>query len=281
MTSTGTDLRYVVLDVFCDRPFAGNPLAVVWDADELDDATMLAIAREFGFSETVFLQASDDARCDVRTRIFTPGVELPFAGHPTIGTAAALGRETGATGLVFDQLAGALTVAVDGDLASFVLDRPIEIGPVDEVSVERMAVVLGVDPSDVVAGGRTVSAGVPFLMVEVASLDALARCAPVEAPTPDGLYVVCRVDEHGWRARMFAPHLGIAEDPATGSAATAFAGLLALAEPDGEVSWRIDQGVELGRPSRIDVTADVSAGRPRWVRVAGRSVVVAEGTLHV
>jgi trans-2,3-dihydro-3-hydroxyanthranilate isomerase len=118
-------------------------------------------------------------------------------------------------------------------------------------------------------------------MVEVGSLDALARCNPVQVPTPDGLYVVCRVDEQAWRARMFAPHLGIDEDPATGAAATAFAGLLALAEPDGEVTWTIDQGVEMGRPSRIAVTADVSAGRPRWVRVAGRSVVVAEGTLHL
>ena len=99
--------RFATLDVFCDTPFSGNPLAVVWDADDLDDATMLAVAREFGFSETVFLQSTEREGCDVRTRIFTPGGERPFAGHPTIGTAVALGRDRGgATDLVFDQLAG-------------------------------------------------------------------------------------------------------------------------------------------------------------------------------
>ena len=274
------DLRFATLDVFTDTPFCGNPLAVVWDADDLDDAAMLSVAREFGFSETVFLQRTEREGCDVRTRIFTPAGELPFAGHPTVGTAVAVGRDRGATALVFDQLAGPVAVTVDGGSASFTVDRRVEIGPSDEVPAERIAAMLGLDPTDVVAGGRKVSVGVGFLMAEVASLDALARCRATDTGDVDELYIVCDLGENRWQARMFAPNLGIVEDPATGSAATAFAGLLALAEPDGEVSWVIHQGVEMGRPSRIDVTADVSAGRPRWIRVTGDAVVVTEGELH-
>jgi trans-2,3-dihydro-3-hydroxyanthranilate isomerase len=272
--------RFVTLDVFTDTAFSGNPLAVVWDADDLDDAAMLAIAREFGFSETVFLQATDREGCDVRTRIFTPGGELPFAGHPTVGTAVAVGRDRNATSLVFDQLAGPVAVTIDGSSASFTVERRVEIGRAGEVPAAELARILDLDVDEIVADGRHVSAGVSFLMVEVATLDALRRCHPTDTGGVNELYVVCHAGGGEWRARMFAPNLGIAEDPATGSAATAFAGLLALSEPDGPVSWVIHQGVEMGRPSRIDVTADVSAGRPRWIRVTGSAVIVTEGTLQ-
>jgi trans-2,3-dihydro-3-hydroxyanthranilate isomerase len=276
-----TEHRYVTLDVFCEVRFAGNPLAVVWDADGLDEMAMLAVAREFGFSETVFLQQPTQASCDVRTRIFTPGGELPFAGHPTIGTAVALGRDQGETTLVFDQLAGPVPVVVDGTSASFLVERDVSVGPADEVSREVIAGALDLPVADLAGGGRIVSAGTPFLVVEVASLDALARARVVDTPSPDGLYVVCRTGDRSWRVRMFAPHLGVEEDPATGAAATAFGGLLATMEPDGEVSWTIEQGVEMGRPSRIGVTADVAGGRARWLRVSGGAVVVCEGTLHL
>jgi trans-2,3-dihydro-3-hydroxyanthranilate isomerase len=144
-----------------------------------------------------------------------------------------------------------------------------------------IAGALDLPVADLAGGGRIVSAGTPFLVVEVASLDALARARVVDTPSPDGLYVVCRTGDRSWRVRMFAPHLGVEEDPATGAAATAFGGLLATMEPDGEVSWTIEQGVEMGRPSRIGVTADVAGGRARWLRVSGGAVVVCEGTLHL
>jgi trans-2,3-dihydro-3-hydroxyanthranilate isomerase len=272
--------RFATLDVFTATPFCGNPLAVVWDADDLDDGDMLSIAREFGFSETVFLQSTEREGCDVRTRIFTPAGELPFAGHPTVGTAVAVGRDRGTTSLVFDQLAGPVAVTIDGGSASFTVERPVEIGPAGEVPAADLARMLGIAADEVIADGRHVSVGVGFLMVEVATLDALARCRATDTGDVNELYVVCHAGDGEWRARMFAPNLGIVEDPATGSAATAFAGLLALAEPDGQVSWVIHQGVEMGRPSRIEVTADVSAGRPRWIRVTGDAVVVTEGLLH-
>jgi len=272
--------RFVTLDVFTDEVFAGNRLAVVWDADDLDDATLASIAREFDYSETVFLQSPTVAGCDVRTRIFTPGRELPFAGHPTIGTAVALAAEGAGPHLRFDQGAGPLDVVAAGGRARFTVEREVVVGPPGEVPAEVLGPALGLDPGDVAAGGRATSAGTPFLVAEVPDLDVLARARP-----PAGLghevFVVCRVGPHAWRARMFAPDAGIPEDPATGSAATAFAGVLAEAAADGRHQWVIEQGVEMGRPSRIEVAAEVHGGRLRRIEVAGAAVVVMEGTLRV
>lgn len=272
--------RFVTLDVFTDEVFAGNRLAVVWDADDLDDAMLASIAREFDYSETVFLQSPTVAGCDVRTRIFTPGRELPFAGHPTIGTAVALAAGGAGPRLRFDQGAGPLDVEAADGHARFTVERDTVVGSPGEVTAEVLGAALGLDALEVPGGGRIASAGTPFLVAEVPGLAALGRARP-----PAGLghevFLVCRVGPRSWRARMFAPDAGIPEDPATGSAATAFAGVLAESVPDGRHEWVIDQGVEMGRPSRIEVAADVRDGRPVRIEVAGSAVIVMEGALQV
>jgi trans-2,3-dihydro-3-hydroxyanthranilate isomerase len=277
-----SDHRFATLDVFTDTPFCGNPLAVVWDCDDVDDATMLSVAQEFGFSETVFLQSTTTAGCDIRTRIYTPTGELPFAGHPTIGSAVALEAEFG-NRMTFDQLAGPAAVKVAGGRAVFTIERTVELGPADEVDREAIAAAIGLDPDDLVTGGRVMSAGNPFLAVQLATLEALGRVQVGDVPTTHALYLYVSVTtgHAAIRARLLAPHQGIAEDPATGSAAAALAGVLAETSPDGPVGFTIEQGIEMGRPSRIDVTADVMSGQAVRVRVGGAAVIVTEGSLHL
>jgi trans-2,3-dihydro-3-hydroxyanthranilate isomerase len=275
-----TDHRFVTLDVFTDTPFCGNPLAVVWDCDDVDDATMLTVAGEFDFSETVFLQTTAAPGCDIRTRIYTPSGELPFAGHPTIGSAVALAAELGPA-MTFDQLAGPAAVKVAGGRAVFTIERTVELGPVDEVGRDAIAAAIGLDVADLLTGGRVMSAGNPFLVVELASLDGLARVKVGEVPTEHSLYLYVTTGPGALQARLLAPHQGISEDPATGSAAAALAGVLAERSADGPIGFSIDQGIEMGRPSRIDVMADVVGGRAVRVRVGGAAVVVTEGTLHL
>ncbi len=281
--------RFVTLDVFAEHPFQGNPLAVVWDCDDVDDATMLAVAREFGFSETVFLQSPSAARFDIRTRIYTPAGELAFAGHPTIGSGVALAGELGSP-MTFEQPAGpaVVTVAPFGDdamarggRATLQIERTVELGPPDEIPAAVISGVLGLAPADVVSGGRTMSAGNPFLAVQLASLDALARVTVGDVPTEHALYLYVSTGPNTIQARLLAPHQGIAEDPATGSAAAAYAGILAEDAPDGLVAVGVDQGIEMGRPSRIDVDADVTGGLATAVRVTGAAVIVTEGTIRL
>ena len=277
-----TDHRFATLDVFTDTRFCGNPLAVVWDCDDVDDDTMRAVAREFGYSETVFLQTTNAPGCDLRTRIYTPTGELPFAGHPTIGSAVALESQFG-DHMTFDQLAGPVAVKVGGGRAVFTIDRTVELGPVDEISRELVATAIGLEVDDLVTGGRQMSAGNPFLAVQLASLGALARVQVGEVPTALALYLYVYVatGHAAIRARLLAPHQGIPEDPATGSAAAALAGVLAETSADGPVGFSVEQGIEMSRPSRIDVAADVVDGRAVRVGVEGAAVIVTEGLLHL
>ena len=294
-------LDFRTLDVFTAERFRGNPLAVVLDAGGLETAAMQQIAAEFNLSETVFVTAVDAAAGRARVRIFTPRAELPFAGHPTVGTALLLAREglgiAAADGvrLVLEEAAGEVPVAITLERgepvrAQFVAPGEASFGPALEPALVAPAFGLGRDDLAGIAPRRA-GVGVAFLMAELASLGGLGRAASVaqpdslrEAGLANGAYLYTRATDDGTiRARMFAPLLGIAEDPATGAAAAALAALLAEVDPatDLDGAWRIVQGVEMGRRSVIDVTAEKRAGRLSQVTVAGAAVEVSSGRIAV
>ncbi len=282
--------------------FGGNQLAVFTDARGLDDATMHAITREMNLSETVFVLPPETPRGTRRLRIFTPGRELPFAGHPTVGSAfvlTAIGEvplDGELTRIVFEEGVGPVEVMVTAEAGRPVFSQLSaaklpELGP-PPPSTEILASVLSLDVNDIEAGDhapRACSCGVPFLFVTVRDIATLGRArvntalwerhiAQYWAPE---FYVIAHTDDPAQlRARMFAPALGIGEDPATGGAATALAGYLLSADaPDGVRRWTIQQGVEMGRPSTIFLEADVRAGAIVAIRVGGASVLVSEGEL--
>lgn len=299
-----TRLPYATYDVFTDTPFAGNPLAVVFDADGLSDARMQTIAREFNLSETIFVRAAEYAQHAASVRIFTPTKELPFAGHPTIGCAIAL-AERNRNGdnardllLVLEERVGpvrcGVKLAADGaSFAEFTAPKISQQAGADP-SLEVAAKALGLSASDIGFDKHVpslFSAGVPFAMVPVASLDALGRAQLVDAKSSLTLgatevFVYTRAEPnaaHSFRARMFAPEIGIVEDPATGGAAAAFAGVLARFEPLGE-GWTtlpILQGVEMGRPSLIGLEVNIEKGVLAGARIAGKAVKISEGLLFV
>jgi trans-2,3-dihydro-3-hydroxyanthranilate isomerase len=294
--------RFVTLDVFTEHRFAGNPLAVVLDAEGLDTAAMQRIAREFNLSETVFVLPPADARHRASLRIFTPGRELPFAGHPTVGTAVllALRHETGADAQAFglEEPIGVVTCLAepkgkDCGHARFRLPRlpqALEGGP-DPVEA---AWGLGLDPGQIGFDRHAPSrhsAGVPFDFVPLASLEALAQAKPagesfLRAFGGDHPAAFVYARQNGgrpgrFRARMFAPGMGIAEDPATGSAVAAFAGVLMQCEPlgDGEHSILIEQGYEMGRPSDIELQIVIRGGALSSAEIGGWAVIVSEGRI--
>jgi trans-2,3-dihydro-3-hydroxyanthranilate isomerase len=294
--------RFVTLDVFTRQPIAGNPLAVVLDAEGLDAARMQAIAREFNLSETVFVLPPDSDRQRARLRIFTPARELPFAGHPTVGTAVLLALEGGVTGAAafgLEENIGIVPCVVDVEgagvgYARFRVPRLPEVwGEGREVA--EVAWALGLDPQDIGFDRHVPSrhqAGVPFDFVPVRSLDAIAHALPNGEAfmgvfgDRSAVYVYTRETahaDHQFHARMFAPHLGIGEDPATGAAAAAFAGALMQCEPlgDGEHSFVIEQGYEMGRPSEIDLQIVIREGALASAEIGGGAVVIAEGTLRL
>ena len=297
-------LHYHVLDVFTDTRFGGNPLAVVLDADGLDPARMQVIAREFNLSETVFdLQPSNEAHT-ARVRIFTPAAELPFAGHPTVGTAALLAEiKYAALPLPSDALIvleapiGILRVGVRLGLAPFAeFDAPKlpeDMGGTPPL--ETMAAALGLIPSEIGFENHRpthYTAGLPFFFVPVRDRDAIGRAAPALAHWDDvfgdrgAVYAYCRETVHttaSFHARMFDPGHGILEDPATGSAAAAFAGPIHRfdALPDGLHKRIIEQGYEMGRPSTITLSLTIDGGKLDTVRVGGNAVRVASGQIEV
>jgi trans-2,3-dihydro-3-hydroxyanthranilate isomerase len=294
-------LPFRTLDVFTDERFRGNPLAVVLDAGGLETAAMQAVAAEFNLSETVFVTTVDPAAGRARVRIFTPRSELPFAGHPTVGTALLLAREglgietAAGRHLVLEEAAG--DVPVDIALlggqpahARFTAPGTATVGAPLDPGLVAPAFGLGRDDLAGVAP-RAAGFGVPFLMLELASLEALGRAASVALPEPlleaglrHGAYLFTRATGDGSiRARLFAPLLGIAEDPATGAAAAGLAALLATVDPSSDLdgAWRIVQGVEMGRRSVIDITAEKRGGRLGRVTVAGGAVPVSAGRITV
>jgi trans-2,3-dihydro-3-hydroxyanthranilate isomerase len=295
--------RFVTLDVFTQKRFAGNPLAVVLEPDGLDTAAMQAIAREFNLSETVFVFPPAEKSHRAKLRIFTPGRELPFAGHPTVGTAVLIGRLDGganARDFVLAENIGPVACRVaptgaDSGRATFDIPRlPKQAGTVADAAT--LAAALGVAPGDIGYEDYVPSrwsAGNPFTVVPVRSLEAIARCRPDMAHFNAAFgggdfcapFVVCgETAEAGntFHARMFAPGVGVAEDPATGSAAAAFAGYLAAhgGYRDGEHLVRIEQGYEMGRPSLMELTLRIAGGKLAGASIGGSAVVVCEGTIE-
>jgi trans-2,3-dihydro-3-hydroxyanthranilate isomerase len=313
------DLPFHTLDVFTDRTFGGNPLGVFPDATHLPSDLMQRIALEMNLSETVFLGPSEGSG-DARVRIFTPGREVPFAGHPTVGSAIFLASRlapeatsdmleadgSGEITLVLEENVGPVPVVV-----SFEAGRPVfarfttALLPEHRPSPhppEELAAMVGLEAADV--GGEDavghplepemVSCGLEYFVIPVRSLDAIQRSALDTARWQRMLadawahhvYLVCMeaerddVDVH---VRMFAPGSGVPEDPATGSAAAALGGYLSKVDgrPEAELSWTVEQGLEIGRPSLLYVEADRTGGATSAVRVGGAAVAVSRGTMKV
>jgi trans-2,3-dihydro-3-hydroxyanthranilate isomerase len=292
--------RFVTCDVFTDRRFGGNQLAVLPEAEGLSPAQMQSIAAEFNYSETTFVLPPAEPAHLARVRIFTPKAEIPFAGHPTVGTALVLawhGRAPIEGEVVLEEGAGPVPVriAAEGETAvAAEFAAPVAPSHGPATSAAPVAAALGLSPADLVTDAGlpcVASCGTPFLVVELAGRAALARARlDAAADLPDGgngVFLFTRgagdASAADARARMFAPKHGIAEDPATGSAAAAFAGFLGgrpgLAE--GWHRWRVAQGVEMGRPSLIEASAHRQGDRVVEVRVGGKAVPVAEGTIEV
>lgn len=298
--------RFFTADVFTDKPFGGNQLAVLPDARGLSDELMLTITREFNYSETTFVFPPDDPAHTRRLRIFTPGGELPFAGHPTVGTAfvlaaiGELGQGTETTKIVFEEGVGPVPVTIWWEngrpvFSQLTAAKLPEFGP-PSPSAAELAAVLSIEPEEVMENGRftpqAASAGTPFLFIPVRSRQALARChinhdqwaAVLGNYWTKKVYpFTFEVEREGsfLRSRMFAPSLGIREDPATGAAAAALAGYLGVRDEtaDGTVRWVVEQGFEMGRPSILHVEADKQGGAITAVRVGGASVLISQGEL--
>ena len=308
-------LKFLTCDVFTSAPFTGNPLAVVFGADGLSTETLQSITREFNYAETSFVFAPDDPSHTKRVRIFTPEAELPFAGHPTIGTAHALvaSGEVKATGdeitLILGEGVGPVPVKVrlengvpvHAQLTTAKL--PEERTP--SATIEQLADVLSLSPSDFVGGTHmpmAVSTGIPWLMVPLASVDAVKRARirvdaweqhlhgqwgawPFAFAMTNGQQdasAPSHVQGVDIRSRAFLPGAAVPEDPATGSANSCLAGYLAARTPrDGVLTWEVAQGVEMGRASRLSIEATKHSGAIESVRVGGATVMISEGVMTI
>ncbi len=272
--------RYFVYDVFTETPFGGNPLAVIPDAAGLPEAALQPLAREFGFSETVFLYPPDDPGHSARLRIFTPVNEIPFAGHPTVGAAVALHAEGHPAEMVLELGSGPVEAKAGNGRAQFTTRARLE--RLGEMPAGLVAACAGLPEQAIRRPPVIASVGLPFVLAELTDDDALDLAAPAAEPFRDGearyggnadLFAVLLYvrDGNAVRARMFAPLSNIPEDPATGSAAAALGAHLANG---GAIELNVTQGVQMGRPSRIDVTVTGNA-----VTIAGDAVRVMEGSL--
>jgi trans-2,3-dihydro-3-hydroxyanthranilate isomerase len=295
--------RYLHCDVFTDVAFGGNPLAVLPDAQGISDRRMQQIAREFNFSETAFVLPAEAGHTR-RVRIFTPSVEVPFAGHPNVGTAFVLAA-TGELGpldapvaVTFEEKAGVVPITVErraGGAIACELSAPEKLSLGPEVPVGELAAAVSLRPEEVVTRvhpPRVFSVGLPFLFAELAGRDPLARArsrpAALDAIEARGVTTDIHLyaksaDGFDLRTRMFAPRDGVPEDPATGSANAALAAALASfdTQKDASFRWRIAQGVEMGRPSVLEASAEKKNGEVVAARIGGTSVMVAEGWIEV
>ena len=299
--------RYLTADVFTDRKFGGNQLAVFPDARQIKSELMPRIAQEFNYSETTFVLPPDDPSHTAKVRIFTPGGELQFAGHPTVGTAHVLasigivklaGDETR---IVLEEGVGPVPVTIRGkngrpDFVQLTAAKLPETGP-PPPSSSTLAAMLSLQNGDVLEGdmsAEAVSCGTPFLFVPVRDRAAVGRArikldvweSALAGYLTKEVFVFAMDAEHpdnDVRARMFAPGIGVSEDPATGSACVALAGYLAArdARTQGTLRWIVEQGFEMGRPSILEIEADKKAGAVTAVRVGGRTVLVCDGTMEL
>jgi trans-2,3-dihydro-3-hydroxyanthranilate isomerase len=293
---------FYTCDVFTDTRFGGNQLAVFPRAEGLSDAEMQQIAREFNFAETSFVFPGGPGFTR-RVRIFTPTIEVPFAGHPNVGTAAMLAAhgELGDIGesaeVVFDELAGPVAITIvrrPGNRFRCDLTAPEALSLGARVPVAAVAAAAGLDEADVVTRTHEpqfASVGLGFLMAELRDVDALRRARPnfdglVRLEAFGSPFLHCYVrsgDAFDLRTRGLAAYDPGMEDPATGSANAALTALLAHHEPaaDGDFAWRIAQGVEMGRPSVLEARVEKRGGVVTRVRIGGETVGVTEGTLEL
>jgi trans-2,3-dihydro-3-hydroxyanthranilate isomerase len=299
--------QFVTVNVFTGERFGGNPLAVLPDARGLTTEQMQAIARDFNLSETTFVLPPAQTQHHANVRIFTPAHEMPFAGHPNVGTGFVLARamDNPPEHLVFEEIAGLVRVHIlrdpDRTITGARISAPRALSIGDAVATETVAACASLTPADFLTNAHDplkASVGTEFVIAEVASLDALARAAPdlaafraAGSTAPTGsqlrfallLYVRRDGDATKLRARMFAPLGGVLEDPATGSACAALAALLTSMAPgeDVDLHYEIEQGVEMGRPSLLIASGRKTAEGPVEATVAGSCVPAAYGTLEV
>ena len=297
--------RYVTVDVFTDRAFGGNQLAVVLDAQGLSTAQMQAIAVEFNYAETTFVLPPRDATNDAQVRIFTVTSELPFAGHPNVGTAFVLAKEAAKppARLKFEEGAGLVPLEIltqGGKVVGAELTAPQPLKRMTEASAEQAAACISLSAADIRTDRQApqiISVGMPFLVTELTSrealrkakpnADAFARVFPVDGAF--AIYFYTRDVPPGEKpcdlqARMFFPALsGLTEDPATGSATVALAALLADLDParDGELRLRIGQGFDMGRPSVLLTRVVKQGGKIITAHVGGGCVTMMEGTFRL
>jgi trans-2,3-dihydro-3-hydroxyanthranilate isomerase len=281
---------FVLVDVFSDQAFGGNQLAVFPDATGIDDETMQRLAREFNFSETTFVLPPTDPSCTCRVRIFTPNQELPFAGHPTVGTAAVLASLHGEKEFVFEEGIGPVEVTVDGETIRFCLRSPRYESSSEAPPAAAVARALSL-PQDAIADCWYGGVGLKFCFIRLASPELVDRAVLDKAAWTDGvaggwareLYFFAGDFADGARlhARMFGPGVGVDEDPATGSACASLIASLAARspEPDGAYRFRVDQGVAMGRPSALEGTASKEGGEITEVTVGGSATIVGHGTM--
>jgi trans-2,3-dihydro-3-hydroxyanthranilate isomerase len=301
-------VRFQTVDVFTTTRFGGNPLAVVPDARELSTEQMQAIAREFNYSESTFVLPPDDPAHTARIRIFVPTQEIPFAGHPNVGTAFVLAQQPEIFGkpttntMTFEEIAGLVAITISGsghDLRA-TITAPERLSICDLNPDVDLAACVGLTPADISIDRHKpviASVGLPFAIAQVTDLAALARAVPgLDAFTRNnphwgvpglGLSIMLYTPDTGdpkiVRARMFAPLDNVTEDPATGSASGALGAFLAHLEPqsDGQFTLIVNQGFEMGRPSIIDVTSTKRAGQVESVRITGNCVPVMTGTIDL
>ena len=299
-------LQFETVDVFTSDQFSGNPLAVVLNAEGLSTQQMQAIAAEFNLAETTFVLPPKDGAHTAEVRIFTPRAEMPFAGHPNVGTAFVLaragtsyGRTVAGDRVIFEEKAGLVPIALLRDGATVVgarLASPQALTVGAEIAVELIASACGISVDDIETSNHRpciASCGAAFILAEVKSAAALAAAIPrtdvfrdqVAKHPATSILIYTQVDEDTIhiRARMFAPQHGIPEDPATGSANVALIGLLAKLrpEPDLQLSKTIAQGVEMGRPSLLEAQAEKRGGVVTATYIGGRCVPVMSGSIDL
>jgi trans-2,3-dihydro-3-hydroxyanthranilate isomerase len=298
------NLDFVTVDVFTDRQFGGNPLAVVADGRGLTSAQMQAIAAEFNLSETTFVLPPQSPENTAQVRIFTPRAELPFAGHPNVGTAFVLGRDGVCCGrpvagdtLAFEEKAGVVRIDLlrDGlQVTGARLAAPQQLSIGESIAPQIIASACSIAADDIDTRAHTpcvTSCGMPFIFAELKSRAALASAQPrtdvfaqhIPMTLATGVHLYVRIASAAAdiEARMFAPLHGVSEDPATGSANVALIALLAklLPEPNMRLELKISQGVDMGRPSLMQAQAEKRAGAVVATFIGGTCVPVMRGTI--
>ncbi|AFY79571.1 MAG: PhzF family phenazine biosynthesis protein [Hydrococcus sp. C42_A2020_068] len=299
--------KFYTADVFTDRIFGGNPLAVLPNAQGLNAQQMQRVAKGFNLSETVFVLPAETSQGTRRLRIFTPATEIPFAGHPTVGTAyilSAIGEialQGEVTTVIFEEGIGMVPVKIRAEAgkpiySELTASQLPQFGS-ESPPIAELASMLSLEISDLLNGEdypQAVSCGLPFLFIPLRDREALGRVKLnrerwqqlLSNYWTSSVYPFCydpELEGSDIRARMFDPGFGIQEDPATGSAATALAGYLGTRHPltDGTLKWVVEQGFEMGRPSILQVEADKENNQIKEIRVGGSSVLVSEGIIEI